>query len=172
MNNTPITAKVQSGIMLLEALIAVLIFSLGILAVIALQAVAIKLTGDAKYRTDATLMANRLIGQMWVSGGTAATLKTNFEAGGTAYTAWLNGVVKSNPAGGVEGLPDVATAATGGVSTLPEVTVTVDPADATLRPRGPTDGQVVITLFWRTPGMPANQRHQHVVASQIVRNQP
>ena len=59
MNNTPITAKVQSGIMLLEALIAVLIFSLGILAVIALQAVAIKLTGDAKYRTDATLMANR-----------------------------------------------------------------------------------------------------------------
>jgi type IV pilus assembly protein PilV len=56
--------------MLLEALIAILIFSLGILSLVALQATSIQLTSDAKYRTDATLLANRLIGQMWVSGGT------------------------------------------------------------------------------------------------------
>ena len=55
--------------MLLEALVAILIFSIGILAMVAMQAVAIKQTGDANYRTRATLLANRLIGQMWVSSG-------------------------------------------------------------------------------------------------------
>jgi Tfp pilus assembly protein PilV len=71
----------QSGVMLLEALIAILIFSLGILSLVALQATAIQLTGDAKYRTDATLLANRLIGQMWVSNDLTA-----FATGGALTT--------------------------------------------------------------------------------------
>jgi type IV pilus assembly protein PilV len=155
----PLAARQQSGIMLLEALIAVLIFSLGILTVIALQATAIKLTSDAKYRTNATLLANRLIGQMWVSGGDLAALKTNFETGGAAYALWLADVADK------EGLPGVVAASTGVVSTLPEVTV-----DDTA---GATAGQVTITLFWRTPEMQGNQvGHQHVVTSQIVKNNP
>lgn len=145
--------------MLLEALIAVLIFSLGILTIIALQATAIKLTSDAKYRTNATLLANRLIGQMWVSGGDLAALKANFETGGAAYTAWAADVADT------EGLPGVGAAASGVVATLPLVVV-----DDTA---GATAGQVTITLFWRTPEMPANKPgHQHVVASQIVKNNP
>ena len=48
----------QSGVMLLEALIAILIFSLGILALIGLQATAISQSTDARYRSEAALLAN------------------------------------------------------------------------------------------------------------------
>lgn len=59
--------------MLVEVLVAVLIFSLGILAVIGLQAVAVTNVSDAKYRADASLIANQLIGQMWVDQGNLAS---------------------------------------------------------------------------------------------------
>ncbi len=147
----------QSGMMLLEALVAILIFSIGILAMVAMQAVAIKQTGDANYRTRATLLANRLIGQMWVSSGDVSTLKANFETGGSAYNAWLADVNSR------DGLPGVVAASSGVVSTLPTVTV-----DDTV---GATSGQVTITLFWRTPEMlPDKPGHRHIVSSQIVRN--
>lgn len=55
----------QQGIMLLEALIAILIFSLGILALIGLQAQSIRNSSEAKYRADASFLANQLIGYMW-----------------------------------------------------------------------------------------------------------
>ena len=51
--------------MLLEALIALLIFSFGILGIVGLQAASIRNGSEAKYRTDASFLANELIGQMW-----------------------------------------------------------------------------------------------------------
>lgn len=59
-----ITGK-QSGVMLLEALIGILIFSMGILAIVGLQAASVKNQADAKYRADASYFANQIIGQMW-----------------------------------------------------------------------------------------------------------
>jgi type IV pilus assembly protein PilV len=56
----------QGGVILLEVLVAVLVFSVGILAVIGLQAAAIGNVADAKYRVDAGAIADRVIGQMWV----------------------------------------------------------------------------------------------------------
>lgn len=169
MNTHVNSAKAQSGIMLLEALIAILIFSLGVLTVVALQATSIKLTSDAKYRTNATLLANKLIGQMWVSSSTLATLKTDFQTDGSAYDTWLNDVKGLNTDGSLngDGLPGIEAAGSGIDSTLPLVTV-----DDTA---GATAGQVTITLFWRTPEMVktgTNSRHSHVVTSQIVRNAP
>lgn len=58
--------KAQAGSALLEALFAILIFSIGILALVALQAVSIKNSIDAKYRSDASYLANQIIAQMWV----------------------------------------------------------------------------------------------------------
>lgn len=55
----------QQGIAILEALIAVLIFSLGILALVGLQAAMIKNTGASKYRMDASYIAQKRIGEMW-----------------------------------------------------------------------------------------------------------
>jgi type IV pilus assembly protein PilV len=64
MKLTPLKRKL-SGVMLLEALIGILIFSIGILAVVGLQAASVKNQADAKYRADASYFANQIIGQMW-----------------------------------------------------------------------------------------------------------
>lgn len=148
------TRNGQSGVALLEALIAILIFSLGILTIVGIQATSIRLTGDAQLRTRASLLAERLIAQMWVHGGNIAGLKTDFQAGGAAYTAWLAEVKRKDT-----GLPGVVAADEEGAgSTLPTVTVG-------------DDGQVVVTLFWKTPALSAaDPARQHIVTTNIVRN--
>ncbi len=63
--NAPTTAPKQGGVMLLEALVAILIFSIGILAVVGMQATAIKTVTDSRYRSEASFLANKLVSQMW-----------------------------------------------------------------------------------------------------------
>ena len=60
------TSKLQSGVMLLEALIGILIFSLGILALVGMQATAVRATSDARDRTEASNLTSQLVGQMWL----------------------------------------------------------------------------------------------------------
>ncbi len=55
----------QTGAYLLEALIGILIFSLGILGIVGLQAAALRSTSNASLRAEAVFAANQLIGQMW-----------------------------------------------------------------------------------------------------------
>ena len=96
----------QAGVMLLEALIAILIFSVGILAIVGMQATAIQDMSEAKYRTEAAFMANRVIAQMWGSIGTdpaqvQAKLAPLSYAGGGAVPAgisdWVSSVQNSLP---------------------------------------------------------------------------
>lgn len=56
----------EQGSALLEALIGILIFSMGILAIIGLQAASVKNTADAKDRTEASFYSNQILGKMWV----------------------------------------------------------------------------------------------------------
>jgi type IV pilus assembly protein PilV len=56
----------QGGVALLETLIAILVFSLGVLGVIGLQAAMIKHTGDARYRIEAAYLAQQRLGAMWM----------------------------------------------------------------------------------------------------------
>jgi type IV pilus assembly protein PilV len=56
----------QRGILLLEALIAILLISFGILGLIALWANALKDVTEAKYRSDASFLANEAISQLWL----------------------------------------------------------------------------------------------------------
>ena len=70
----------QRGATLLEAMVGILIFSLGILALVGMQALAIKQVNDAKYRADASFFANQIIGEMWVNRG---SLNTDFAYPGT-----------------------------------------------------------------------------------------
>jgi len=57
--------RAQSGVILLEALIAILIFSIGILALVGLQAVMTSNTSDAKYRSVASFIAQQRIAEIW-----------------------------------------------------------------------------------------------------------
>jgi type IV pilus assembly protein PilV len=54
----------QGGFMIIEALIAILIFSLGILGMIAMGGVAIGAQSDARYRTDASRLTENLASQI------------------------------------------------------------------------------------------------------------
>jgi len=55
----------QQGAVLLESMISILLFSIGVLAVVGLQASMIKHTTDSKFRADASYVAQKTIGQMW-----------------------------------------------------------------------------------------------------------
>ena len=59
--------KLNEGFFLLEALIAVLIFSLGILGLVAMGGLAMQAQSDAEYRTQAAAYANQIIGDIWVN---------------------------------------------------------------------------------------------------------
>ena len=62
---SPCTQRGQRGVVLLESLIAILIFSLGILALVGLQAAMITNTSDARYRAEANYIAQQHLGVMW-----------------------------------------------------------------------------------------------------------
>ena len=64
----PSLPSAQQGVVLLESLIAVLIFSLGLLALTGLQAAMIKNTDDAKYRAEASFIAQDKLAEVWLTG--------------------------------------------------------------------------------------------------------
>jgi type IV pilus assembly protein PilV len=142
------TRRQQTGAMLLEALIAILIFSMGILAVVGLQAASVKASSDAKYRSDASLLANQLIGQMWAGDRTPATLQANFNSpAGASYATWQADVVAALP----------------GVANTPP-TVLVQPAVGT----STTTSLVTIAIYWKLPSEPASApTHQYITIAQI-----
>lgn len=78
--------------MLLEAMIAVLIFSFGVLAIVGLQARSIKNISEAKYRTDAAFLANEVIGTLWAD-------RTNLVAGYVTPVDWQTRVAQTLPNG-------------------------------------------------------------------------
>lgn len=82
----------QKGSMLLEALIAILIFSFGILGIVGLQAASIKNGSEAKYRSDASFLANELIGMMWAD---RANITTSY----AAPSDWTSRVAATLPSG-------------------------------------------------------------------------
>jgi type IV pilus assembly protein PilV len=65
-------SRAQAGVALLEILVSVLLFSLGLLGLIGLQARAIGLSSDAEDRNRAALLANEVVAQMMLHG--SATL--------------------------------------------------------------------------------------------------
>lgn len=128
----------QKGSALLESLIAILIFSMGILAIIGLQAASIKNTVGAKYRTDASMLANQVIGQMWTDDKTNATLVANYSSpNGAKYLTWKANVQQA--------LPGVA-------SNVP--TIAIDAANA-----------ATVTIWWQSPG--ESTPHNYVAIARI-----
>jgi type IV pilus assembly protein PilV len=106
----------------LDGLIAVVLFSIGILGMVGLQALSITHASNAKYRTDAAMYADQLIAQMW-AGAKGGGLAVDFTTGGPAYRAWNAQVTASLP----------------GADTTPP-TVAFD------------GSQVTIVLHWNSPG--------------------
>jgi type IV pilus assembly protein PilV len=77
----------QRGVLMLEALIGILIFSIGVLALVAMQATAISQTTDARYRSEAAFQADKMIGAIWANRGnnvSALASSWAYEVGGGA----------------------------------------------------------------------------------------
>lgn len=152
----------QAGVMLLEVLIALLIFSLGVLGLVGLQASAVKQSSQAKYRADATLLANDLLGQMWIGGRDFNTLNINFSSageGGAKYNAWKARVMAALP--GASTAPPVVVLAQ--VQPLPAIVNGVATASA-LAP----STRVTITMNWKAPSdAPSDPVHSFVLVNQI-----
>jgi len=140
-------ARSQRGVMLIEALIAILIFSIGILGIIGLQASAVQQSTDAKNRAEAASLADQLMGQMWAGDRSVANLKAQYNACGSASCpGWFNWYTNVKSV-----LPGVDAAA----DTSPQVNVD----DA---------GIVTISLLWRAPGDGAAATpHRYDIQAQI-----
>lgn len=158
--------------MLIEALIAILIFSIGILAVVGMQGVAIKNVTESRSRSEAAILAQALLAQMWIdqniNGAGANTSNVTFNnynytgAGspparlgtiGPPPTGWIGDVIK---------LPGAST-------WLPKVTITNPaPSPANLTPAA-SGADVKIQIFWQSPeeaslGLPP---HSYTVMASI-----
>lgn len=145
------TRESQRGVMLIEMLIAVLLFSLGILGIVALQAQSIRHVGDAQYRGEAVFLANALVSQMWVDDRTSIDktyLDTTYgDAGGGPGYAAFKEMVRTLPGA------DLSTNA-------PQVKVAAGPAT--------TSSVVTVTVFWQLPGEPSP--HNYSTTAVIGRN--
>lgn len=147
----------QQGAVLLEALIAFLIFSMGLLGVIGLQATAINNTLDARYRSDAAFLANQIIAQMWADAqaNTATvpptySLKTTYacnpctKANGNANTqAWVSQI----QTGFLPGVTDMAN--------QPIIAI--------------AGNQVTVTMRWQSP-QGDKKNHSYITRTEIQFN--
>lgn len=81
--SSPRRARMR-GMSLTEVLVATVIFAVGILGLLSANATAFSAFSDAKYRVDAALLADRLIGEIWVDRANVAMYS---HAGGGHGTA-------------------------------------------------------------------------------------
>jgi type IV pilus assembly protein PilV len=114
--------------MLLEALIALLIFAFAVLGLVGLQASMTRASSGAKYRADAAYLANDLVGTMWTDSRNLARYDAGQCASHPPCLRWQERVRERLPAG----TGQAAVSAT-------------DP------------GQVTVKLTWQAPSEEARQ---------------
>jgi len=149
--------RAQQGVMLLEALIAILIFSIGILAVVGMQATALRTVTESRSRAEAALYANQLLGQIWADSVNAA--QYSYPGSGaipTRLQAWHDAI--TGVADPKRGLPGASNP-----SNFPVVTISAASA------QGAT---VQIVVRWQTAeeaaqGAPA---HNYTVTAAVYGN--
>jgi len=126
----------ERGVMLIEALIAILIFSIGILAVVGMQSVAIKNVTESKHRSEAAFLVNELTSQMWTDAANISQYA--YPGSGSVPPKLVNWMTRVDA-----NLP-------GATVTRPRVTVTPLAAiiGITIPPVG---ASVTIELFWQLP---------------------
>lgn len=129
----------QQGSILIEGLVAVLIFSIGILALMGMQSVAIKNASQAQYRNEAGQLASQILSQIMVD---QANIANYVDGGGApAREAWTLQVAQMLP---------------NGIGTVAYV-------DAPATPR-----LVTVTLNWRAPNEAPDASHQYVISANVM----
>lgn len=87
------------GFALIEILVAVLLFALGVLSLIGLQASLTRAQTDAKVRTDAAALASEVIGQMWGDATNLASYSGDSCEAHARCKSWQDKVTAALPSG-------------------------------------------------------------------------
>ena len=115
-------ARTQHGMALLECLMALLIFSVGLLGLLGLEARVMGISTDSENRGRASMIASEVASQMWLNNTVLATSPPVLAAGANAGNQTLGGLP-----GGV-----VTVTAVPGTTNAADITVTwTEIADAT-----------------------------------------
>lgn len=139
---------------MIEVLVAVLLFAIGILGLVGLQASMTQAQTDSKVRADAANLVDELATLMWTELGTQATIANlaNFSTSGCAGNArcgaWLGKVGKALPGG-----------------TLTDLSFN-DVADSW----DENHGSVTVTLTWKLPNSDVD--HKYVATFNVAQNPP
>lgn len=141
----------QAGSVILEALIAILIFSIGILALVGMQATAISHVADAKYRSTAGFLANQIVGTVWATRVGAINANAS-----NVMVASPDPTFACNPCGSANGNAYTQAWAVSGVAAeLPNGTASIAISGA----------QVTVTIGWQPPRTAV--AHQHGISTFI-----
>ncbi|KQT36642.1 hypothetical protein [Methylophilus sp. Leaf414] len=98
----PRRLSLQQGSVLIESLVAVVIFSMGVLSLVGLQSAMLKNSNDNRYRAEAQLIAQTHLANMMAFGGDAATyvsqvdrnrIKTQLPNGTLTFSAITNSMI-------------------------------------------------------------------------------
>lgn len=149
--------KSQSGMMLIEALVAILIFSLGILGMVVMGSVAIAAQSDAQYRAEAANYAGEIASRIAIDmaqasyNGPALSNYAHQPANGGYCSfggpASLQPIV-SDWVDRVSGFTDPKLGLPGATKTSQQITVNQTP--------GSGFNQVTITICWQPPSSRAS----------------
>ena len=134
----------QRGGYLLETLIAVILFSFGVLGLVGTLANSVRATNDARYRSEAANLAGAIVAEMWTT--TPAQLDAQFGASGAKLTRWQNKTASLLPYAGTK---------------PPSIDLTQPGLSSQSR-------TVIVTVFWQLPG--ASELHQYILTAQIGKN--
>lgn len=145
------TSASQQGFTIIEALMAMLIFAVGLLGIAGLYGTAVRQVTGSEFRTTAAMLANDLIGRMWMSDRSYAALQASYDStvAGAGYTSWQAAVAKSGLPG-VADLPPIVTFA------LPVAGGGTTPVSSSL---------VTVTVRWKGPGDETS--HSYVALAQM-----
>jgi type IV pilus assembly protein PilV len=95
--------------MLIEVMVSVLIFAVGVLALVSLQAAMTHAQTEAKVRADAANLASEVVGMMWADANNLAGYATASCASTPQCAGWKNKVLVTLPQGSVQITTDAAT---------------------------------------------------------------
>jgi type IV pilus assembly protein PilV len=123
------------GVVLIEVLVAMLIFMLGVIGLVGLQGAMTRAQTESKIRADAAFLASDVVGRMWSDLANMATYSGTGCASQTRCKEWQTKVAGSLPRG------------TGAV--------TVDA----------TTGDVEVTVNWTMPNGDAHQYVTHTTVA-------
>jgi type IV pilus assembly protein PilV len=136
----PLASSRTAGSALIESLLALVVFSVGLLSLLMLLTSALKQSDNARYRSEASFLASDLIGQMWSGDRTLQSLQQRFDSASDTYQRWLVRVQ----------------------STLPGVTADRNQPELKID----DSRNITLTLHWQSPS--DTEQHQLVVVTRLT----